>query len=378
MLEVHLRHRFPGTSPHAPGFTIDAAFQSPTPGVTAVFGPSGCGKSTLLSAVAGLLRPQQGRIVLDGAVLFDSAAKRIVPPEERRCGVVFQDSRLFPHLSVETNLRYGLRRAPRGAEGPGFEEVVALLGIGHLLRRRPAALSGGEKQRVALGRALLSRPRLLLMDEPLAALDAARKAEVLPFLTQLRDRLSIPLLYVTHALDEVDRLADRLVLMEAGRVLASGSVEELSARTDLPLLAARRDAGVLLACIVRERLAGEGLTRLGFAGGELLLPPLPNAPGTRLRVRVRARDVSVATREPQGLSVRNILPAVLEAIEQSPAEEVMLRLRVGSGAAGGVLLSRVTAEAVRRLALRPGQPVWALVKSVALSQGGALLEEEAG
>ncbi|WP_244311019.1 molybdenum ABC transporter ATP-binding protein [Roseomonas mucosa] len=256
MLEVRLRHRFPAPAPDMPGFAIDAAFASPTPGVTAVFGPSGCGKSTLLAAVAGLLRPREGRIALDGMVLFDSAARRMLPPEQRRCGVVFQDSRLFPHLSVDTNLRYGLRRAPRGVDGPGFEEVVALLGIGHLLRRRPAALSGGERQRVALGRALLSRPRLLLMDEPLAALDAARKAEVLPFLTRLRDRLSIPLLYVTHAMEEVDRLADRLVLMEAGRVLAEGSVEELSARTDLPLLAGRRDAGVLLACTVRERVAG--------------------------------------------------------------------------------------------------------------------------
>ena len=375
MLEVRLRHRFRAPAPDVPGFAIDASFASPTPGVTAVFGPSGCGKSTLLAAVAGLLRPQEGRIALDGMVLFDSAARRMLPPEQRRCGVVFQDSRLFPHLSVDTNLRYGLRRAPRGVDGPGFEEVVALLGIGHLLRRRPAALSGGERQRVALGRALLSRPRLLLMDEPLAALDAARKAEVLPFLTRLRDRLSIPVLYVTHAMEEVDRLADRLVLMEAGRVLAEGSVEELSARTDLPLLAGRRDAGVLLACTVRERVAGEGLARLGFEGGELLLPSLPDAPGTRLRVRVRARDVSVATEEPRGISVRNVLPVVLEAIGPGTGQEVMLRLRLG---AGGVLLSRITAEAARRLDLRPGQPLWALVKSVALSQGGAAREEEPG
>lgn len=375
MLEVRLRHRFPGPAPDEPGFAIDAAFASPTPGVTAVFGPSGCGKSTLLAAVAGLLRPQEGRIALDGMVLFDSAARRMLPPEQRRCGVVFQDSRLFPHLSVETNLRYGLRRAPRGADGPGFGEVVALLGIGHLLPRRPAALSGGERQRVALGRALLSRPRLLLMDEPLAALDAARKAEVLPFLTRLRDRLRIPVLYVTHAMEEVDRLADRLVLMEAGRVLAEGSVEGLSARTDLPLLAGRRDAGVLLACTVRERAPGEGLARLGFEGGELLLPSLPDAPGTRLRVRVRARDVSVAIEAPRGISVRNVLSVLLEEIGPDAGEEVMLRLRLGSG---GVLLSRITTEAARRLDLRPGQPLWALVKSVALSQGGAAREEEPG
>ncbi|HEY8609962.1 MAG TPA: molybdenum ABC transporter ATP-binding protein, partial [Roseomonas sp.] len=249
------------------GFALDAGFTTPTPGVTAVFGPSGCGKSTLLSAVAGLLRPDAGRVALDGTVLLDTAAGVMVPPEKRRCGVVFQDSRLFPHLSVETNLRYGMRRARRDAEGPEFEEVVTLLGIAHLLPRRPAALSGGERQRVALGRALLSRPRLLLMDEPLASLDAPRRAEVLPFLTRVRDRFRTPILYVTHALDEVDRLADHLVLMEAGRVLASDTVEALSARTDLPLLATRRDAGAVLACTVLDHDAARGLTRLGFAGG---------------------------------------------------------------------------------------------------------------
>ena len=360
MIEVALRHRFPGPG----GFSLDLDFAAPTPGVTAVFGPSGCGKSTVLAAVAGLLRPETGRVALDGTPLLDTARRLCLPPEARRCGVVFQDARLFPHLSVETNLRYGLRRAPRDAEGPGFAEVVELLGIGHLLRRRPAALSGGERQRVALGRALLSRPRLLLMDEPLAALDSARKAEVLPFLARLRDGLRIPLLYVTHALDEVDRLADTLVLMEAGRVLAAGPVEALSARADLPLLAGRRDAGAVLACTVLEEAGG--LARLGFPGGELRVPLAPGArlPGTRLRVRVHARDVAVATEEPRALSVRNVLPAVLEAVAPGHPGEAMLRLRLG----GTILLSRVTEEAVARLSLRPGQPVWALVKSVAFSQ----------
>jgi molybdate transport system ATP-binding protein len=359
MLELALRHRFPGMA----GFALDAGFTTPTPGVTAVFGPSGCGKSTLLSAVAGLLRPDAGRVALDGTVLLDTAAGVMVPPEKRRCGVVFQDSRLFPHLSVETNLRYGMRRARRDAEGPEFEEVVTLLGIAHLLPRRPAALSGGERQRVALGRALLSRPRLLLMDEPLASLDAPRRAEVLPFLTRVRDRFRTPILYVTHALDEVDRLADHLVLMEAGRVLASDTVEALSARTDLPLLATRRDAGAVLACTVLDHDAARGLTRLGFAGGDLRVPLREEAPGMALRMRVRARDVSVATEEPQGLSVQNILPATLEAIEPVAAHEAMLRLRLG----GATLLARVTADAVVRLGLRPGQSLWALVKSAAFA-----------
>ncbi|MBE9605141.1 molybdenum ABC transporter ATP-binding protein [Acetobacteraceae bacterium H6797] len=361
MLDLAFRHAFPG-------FTLDAAIQAPTPGVTVIFGPSGCGKSTILAGVAGLLRPDAGHLSLDGQVMFDAGRRIMLPPEKRRFGMVFQESRLFPHLSVETNLRYGLRRAPRDSEGPGFEEVVSLLGIAHLLTRRPASLSGGEKQRVALGRALLSRPRLLLMDEPLAALDAGRKAEVLPFLSRLRDRLNIPLLYVTHALDEVDQLADTLVLMENGRVLASGSLEALSARTDLPLLAGRNDAGAVLTCKLAPGLPGEGLSRLLFPGGELLVPPPPDAtPGSRLRVRVRARDVSIALARPADISVRNILPATIEALEPAGPHAVMLRLRVGESP----LLSRVTRDAAERLALAPGTAVWALVKSVALGNAGA-------
>jgi molybdate transport system ATP-binding protein len=362
MLDIALRHRFPGEN----GFSLDVAFKTPTPGITAIFGPSGCGKSTILAAVAGLLRPDSGHVALDGQVLFEAERRLSVPPEQRRCGVVFQESRLFPHFSVETNLRYGLRRAPRRAEGLDFAEVVELLGIGPLLGRRPTGLSGGEKQRVALGRALLSRPHLLLMDEPLAALDNARKAEVLPFLARLRQRLRIPALYVTHALDEVDQLADSLVLMQAGRVLASGSVEDLAARTDLPALAGRRDAGAVLACTVLGHEPARGLTRLAFPGGQLLVPLQGLAVGATLRVRVRARDVSVAIGAPEGLSMQNVLPAMLESIEPGHAHEAMLRLRVGPS----LFLARVTADAVSRLRLAPGQPVWALVKSVALGQSG--------
>jgi molybdate transport system ATP-binding protein len=358
MPEVALRHRF-----GAQGFALDVAFAAPRHGVTALFGPSGCGKSTILAAIAGLLHPREGRVALDGDVLLDTAHGICLPPERRRCAVVFQDARLFPHLSVATNLRYGLRRAPRGADGPSLEEMVALLGIGHLLARRPAGLSGGERQRVALGRALLARPRLLLMDEPLAALDAARRAEVLPFLARLRDVARLPILYVTHALDEVDALADELVLLDGGRVSAAGPVEMLAARTDLPL-AARRDAGVLIACTVLEAEAG-GLARLGFAGGELLTTLRPGPPGTRLRVRLRARDVAVALEAPRGLSTRNILLATLAEIRPAgePAE-VFLRLEVGPTP----LLARVTRESVDRLALRPGMAVWALVKAVTFDQ----------
>ncbi len=369
-LAVSVRHGFPG-------FDLDIAFAGETPGVTVLFGPSGCGKSTVLAAVAGLLQPREGRVTLDAAVLLDTARGVSVPAERRRCGMVFQEARLFPHLSVASNLRYGLRRAPRsgaeqGSAGPGFEEVVELLGIAPLLRRRPIALSGGERQRVALGRALLSRPQLLLMDEPLAALDAARRAEVLPFLMQVRDTQRLPILYVTHALEEVDRLADTLVLMERGRVLASGTVEALSARTDLGF-ATRRDAGAVLACTVAAHDPARGLTRLDFAGGAMTVPLRDLKLGMALRLRVRARDVSIALAEPQGFSVQNILAAELATITSLPqGHEVMLSLRIGAS----VLLARVTRDAVMRLGLAPGARVWALVKSIALDHGGGPMAPE--
>lgn len=356
-LEVTVRHGF-GT------FALDATFAAPD-GVTALFGPSGAGKSTVLAVVAGLLRPQSGRVALGGTVLLDTGTGQNVPAERRRCGVVFQDARLLPHLSVATNLRYGLRRAPRDAPGPGFDEVVDLLDIAPLLPRRPRTLSGGERQRVALGRALLSRPRLLLMDEPLAALDAPRRAEILPFLERLRDVAGLPILYVTHALDEVDRLADTLVLMHAGRVLAAGTVEALSARTDLPLLTARRDAGAVLPCTIEGHDAIRGLTRLAFRGGVLLVPLRPEPLGTRLRLRLRARDVAVATEAPRGISTHNVLPATVTAIGAAGPHEALVSLAVGPSA----VLARLTRDAVERLGLVPGRGVVALVKSTAFDHG---------
>ncbi len=370
MLEVTLRHRFGGE-----GFELDVGFTVPERGVTALFGPSGCGKTTILSAVAGLLQPRHGRVVLDGTVLLDVARRVMVAPEHRRCAVVFQEARLFPHLSVATNLRYGMRRAPRDATGPGFEEVVHLLGIAPLLDRRPGRLSGGERQRVALGRALLARPRLLLMDEPLASLDTARRGEVLPFLARLRDAARIPILYVTHALDEVDALADRLVLLEAGRVLAEGPVEALSTRTDLPL-AARRDAGSLIACTITAHDAARGITRLEFAGGSFVVSLRPEPVGVRARVRLRARDVAVATEAPRGISTQNILPArLLEVKEAGASQEVFLHLGLGPT----IMLARVTRDSVARLALVPGMDVWAVVKAVTFDHAGigsaAMMEE---
>ena len=359
MLDVALRHRF-----SAEGFAVDAAFCVPARGVTAIFGPSGCGKSTILNAVAGLLRPQEGRILLDGAALLDTTHGIALPAERRRCGLVFQEARLFPHLNVESNLRYGLRRAPRGAAGPGFDEVVALLGIAALLHRRPARLSGGERQRVALGRALLMRPRILLMDEPLAALDAPRRAEILPFLARLREAADMPILYVTHALDEVDALADHLVLMEEGRVIASGGLEALTARTDLPL-AARRDAGVVISARIAGHDPARGLTRLEIPGGQLTLPLQAEPPGTLVRLRLRARDVAVALTPPEAISIQNVLPVTIRSITPTASpHEVFLRLALGDT----ILLSRVTRDAVERLELFAGKPVHALVKSIALDR----------
>lgn len=361
MPEVALCHRF-----GRDGFALDVAFQAPEVGVAALFGPSGCGKSTVLAAVAGLLRPASGRVCVGGVALLDTAAGIALAPEARRCGFVFQDARLFPHLSVAANLRYGLRRAPRDVPGPSVEEVVGLLGIGGLLARRPGRLSGGERQRVALGRALLSRPRLLLMDEPLAALDAPRRAELLPFLARLCRTARLPILYVTHALDEVDALADALVLMEAGRVLAAGPVEALSARTDLPL-AARRDAGVVLRATVLAHDPARGLTRLGVPGAALVLPLRAEPAGSAVRVRIRARDVAVAIAPPVGVSIHNVLACTLAGIDAAnhPAE-VFLRLDLG----GATLLSRVLRESVGRLDLRPGQALHALVKSVTFDHAG--------
>ena len=357
-LEIAARHGFGG-------FGLDVALAAPTPGLTALFGPSGSGKSTLLAIVAGLLRPQSGRVTLDGTVLLDTAARVEVPAERRRCGMVFQDARLLPHLSVEGNLRYGARRAPRDAAGPGFAATVALLGIAPLLLRRPRMLSGGERQRVALGRALLSRPRLLLMDEPLAALDGARKAEILPFIERLRDAAGLPILYVTHALDEVDRLADTLVLLEAGRVLAAGPLPTLAARTDLPTLSGRRDAGAVLACVTAAHDPARGLTWLGFPGGQLVVPLRPEPAGSRLRLRLRARDVAVATEPPHGLSSHNVLPATVAAIDAAGPHEAFVTLQAGPTP----LLARLTRDAVGQLALTPGRAVFALVKSTAFDHG---------
>ena len=352
-LSVAFRHEFSE-------LPIDIDFSVPEIGTTVLFGRSGCGKSTIVNAVAGLLRPAQGRISLGGTVLVDTETGIFLPPERRRVGLVFQDARLFPHMSVDSNLRYGLRRAPQGPIG--FDEVVELLGLAGFLARRPHSLSGGERQRVAIGRALLSQPLLLAMDEPLASLDAQRRAEILPYLARLRRSLKLPILYVTHALDEVARLADTLVLIRAGRVLAAGPLPALLGRADLPL--ARRDdaASVLPARVVAHDPARQ-LTELAASGRRLLVPLLDAPPGHELRVRIPAREVILAAEEPRGISVHNIIAGAVRAVVADPARHAAM---VEIALEDATLLARVTPDAVARLGLVPGAPVLALVKSVAI------------
>ncbi len=339
---------------------IDMVFAAPSPGITVLFGPSGAGKSTVIAAAAGLLRPEECRIEVDGSVLVDTGLGIWLPPERRRVGLVFQDSRLFPHMSVLTNLRFGMRRAPPGPVR--LEEVVDLLGIAALLARRPGTLSGGERQRVAIGRALLAQPRLLLMDEPLASLDAARKAEILPFLARLKTALRLPVIYVTHAPDEANRLADQLVLVEAGRVVASGPLSEVAARSDLPF-GQRDDAGALLLCRVAAHEPARALTSLDAAGTTLLVPLADLPVGAACRVRIPAREVILAGRAPEAISVQNVVAGHVRRITAEPARRSVL---VEVGLPQGALLSRVTPDAAARLGLAEGSAVLALVKSTSI------------
>ncbi len=344
---------------------MDVAFDVPTPGMTVLFGPSGAGKSTIIAAAAGLLRPDECRIVVDGRVLADTASGVWLPPERRRMGLVFQDARLFPHMSVATNLRFGLRRTTPGPVR--FEEVVELLGIGALLTRRPHTLSGGERQRVAIGRALLAQPELLLMDEPLASLDLARKSEIMPYLTRLKTALKLPILYVTHSPDEVAQLADWIVLIEAGQVIGCGPLSDIAARANLPL-ARRDDAGALLLCRVAEHDFRRELSRLE-AGGAVLWVPLLDAPvGAECRARIPAREVILASRPPESISVHNIVPGQVRRIAgDASMRSVLVEIALPRAA----LVARVTHDAVARLSLSPGKPVLALIKSTAIEVLGS-------
>lgn len=353
-LSVSLRHRLPG-------LTLQADFVAP-PGLTALFGRSGAGKTSLVNAVAGLLSPDHGRISCEGVVLFDSAQGLSLPAHRRRIGYVFQDARLFPHLTVRQNLLYATRFAARRGS-IGLDQVVALLDIAPLLGRRITDLSGGERQRIAIGRALMSNPRLLLMDEPLAALDHARKAEILPYLERLRDEAGLPILYVSHALSEIARLATTVVVMEAGQVTACGPVELVLSDPALAPLLGLREAGAILPATLIAQDA-DGLSQLSTSAGPIWLPRVEAPLGTVLRIRIAAQDVMLACTRPEGISALNILPARVEAVRLGDGPGALVQLRAGSA----LLLARVTRRSVDALGLRPGLELFAVLKSVAVAQ----------
>ncbi len=343
-------------------FSLEARFSAPTPGITALFGRSGCGKSTLISLIAGLLTPDAGRISLGEDVLVDCDRRVHVDARHRRIGVVFQDARLFPHLTAEGNLRYGAHRVPRDTRiSHGFDEIVSLLGLEALVHRRPHELSGGEKQRVALGRALLSQPRLLLLDEPLSSLDQARREDVLPYLERMRDHLAIPIVYVSHQFDEVLRLATRVVLLDAGRVVADGDLAAVSRDPKLRAIVGPDSVGAVLSGSVES--VGAGLATLRVGDAELTVEADGAAAGQRIQIQVLARDVIVATEPPRGLSVRNVVPARVVSVAPDTGRAVLVELDIGRTA---TLLARITERAATELALAPGRTVWALIKAVSL------------
>ena len=345
-------------------FTLDVSLALPARGTSALFGPSGCGKTTLLRCLAGLERAPGGRVVVDGEVWQDDAAGVFVPVHRRAVGVVFQEASLFEHLDVRGNVEFGWRRLESSQRRITIEQAVEWTGIGALMQRSTAGLSGGERQRVAIARALAVSPRLLLMDEPLAALDAARKAEILPAIERLNELSGITIVYVSHAIAEVARLADHVVLMEAGRAVASGPVGELLSRLDLPLPPGE-DAGVVLLGEVGALDAPWHMARLDVPGATFWTrdPALPV--GHAIRLRVLARDVSLSLAEQPGSSIVNQIPVVVEAIaDDTHPSQVLVRVRAQAGAS--VLLARVTRRSAQALALAPGLAVWAMVKSVAL------------
>ena len=358
MLSVDVERR-------AGAFETQVRFQTNTR-VTALFGRSGAGKTSLVNMIAGLVRPDRGRIEIDGQVLFDSAAGVDVAVQARRIGYVFQEPRLFPHYSVRRNLLYGHDLAPRTERYVDFDHVVELLGLRDLLERRPGDLSGGEKQRVAIGRALLASPRILLFDEPLASLDDHRKNEILQYIELMRDDVRIPMVYVSHAVDEVLRLADSVVLLAGGKVVAAGAVQDVMGHADLgPARGLFQGGTVIEAQVVAQDVEDE-IATVAFDGGSLLVSGLDALIGERVRVRVRARDVSIALEEPRAISVQNVLRGTIVHIAE--AREGIVEVAIGVAAI--TIRSRVTRRAASRLRLATGMNVYALIKAVSLDHPG--------
>ncbi|EGV33867.1 molybdate ABC transporter, ATPase subunit [Thiorhodococcus drewsii AZ1] len=344
-------------------FTLDVAFTAPGLGITGLFGRSGCGKTSILRCVAGLERAA-GHCRLDGETWQDDAKGIFLKTHRRPIGYVFQEASLFAHLSVRDNLKYGMRRVPASEHQIAFDEVVDLLGIRQHLERAPSGLSGGERQRVSIARALLTSPRLLLMDEPLSALDHASKQDILPYLERLHDTLRIPVLYVSHAPDEVARLADRIVLMRDGQVQAIGSATEILSRLDLPL-AQDTEASALIEGRVQSHDDNYDLTRVAIPGGTLTVGRLDQATESRIRLRIHARDVSIAIRKPETSSILNVLPARIVEMQEIDRSHLLVKLCT-AGEPHPPLLARITRYSRDRLKLEPGQEVFAQVKAVAL------------
>jgi molybdate transport system ATP-binding protein len=343
-------------------FSVDASFTAPAPGITALFGRSGAGKSTLMHLLAGLIKPDAGAVELDGERLYDSVRGIDVPAQARRIGYVFQDLRLFPHLDVGSNLAYGQQRAGRSARRIPYARVVELLGLAALLQRRTWQLSGGERQRVALGRALLAQPRLLLLDEPLAAIDAARRNDLLPYFERLRDELALPMILVTHRFEDVVRLATHVVLLEAGRVLAQGELTAISLRSEMSAMLGPDGIGAVVEGTVESIDAAAGLAAIRIGAGRLLVPAESLRAGELVRMQLLARDLILATAPPRGLSVRNQLNGTLTRLEREAPHTMLVSVDAG----GVPLLARVTEAAVRDLQLHEGQELWVLVKAASL------------
>ena len=342
-------------------FTLDARFELPTPGVVALFGRSGCGKSTLINVIAGLLNADSGRVALDDRVLLDTERRIDVPAERRGIGYVFQDARLFPHLSVAANLRYADRRAT----APRFvsvQRVADLLDLGALMERRTHQLSGGKVNAWQSAGPLLRQPNLLLLDEPLASLDMSRREEVLPYLETLRDQLSIPMVYVSHNFDEVLRLATYIVLMEGGKTIAQGNVGEMSLNPRLRAIIGADAVGAIVDGTVMGKDSSSGLTRVRVGQGELKVHFANGVQGAKLRVQLLARDLIVATQAPQNLSVRNSLPGTITALIGDDEDSDLVSIDVG----GMIIMARVTKAATHELKLAAGLPVWSLVKTQSL------------
>ena len=351
-------------------FQLDAQLDAGQ-GTTVLFGRSGSGKTSLINAIAGLSTPQSGRITIGDDVLFDARAGVNVPIHQRRIGYVFQDARLFPHLNVADNLAFGARFAPQPLRQSQRLDVIEMLGIGALLHRRPAALSGGEKQRVALGRALLSAPRLLLLDEPLAALDGSRKQEIMPYFERLRVQGGPPMIYVTHDMSEIVRLADYLCVMRDGRSVVQGRAEDVLADPANMKLIGVQDAGALITGIV-DHHAQDGLSAIRLNAGLLYVPRMSVDVGTRVRMRIRAQDVILSLNEPVGLSSQNVLPVKVSAIKEGARSGVAVALSCGTDR----LLARITARALAQMGLKVGQDIWAVLKANAMPPSAIASQEK--